>query len=210
MLYTQGDPRSQITAVGAHVTLRDPTADDEMELLTRARRLDAEALGAIHDRYYPLVFRYIAFRVGDRQAAEDLAAEVFSRFLTALRERQAPQKTLRGWLFGVAAHVAMDYHRAHYRSRQVELDETLPSDEADPEDALDMNLQNESLRKAVAELTDDQQHVIALRFGQSMPIQEVARSMGKSEGAVKQLQARALAMLARKLSARGMVDERTI
>lgn len=176
--------------------------DEEFELLARARRLDADALALIHDQYYPLIFRYIAFRTGDRQAAEDLASDVFTRFLGALRERSAPQKTLRGWLFGVAAHITMDYHRAHYRSRQVDLDDDLASDDNDPDDLLDLNIQSERLREAVAELTEEQQNVIGLRFGQSLPIHDVARMMGKSEGAVKQLQARALAMLARRLSSR--------
>lgn len=180
--------------------------DEDYALLARARKLDSEALAQIHDRYYPLIYRYIAFRTGDRLSAEDLASDVFTRFLGALRDRSAPQKTLRGWLYGVAAHVAMDYHRRHYRARQVELDEDLASDDVDPAEMLDASLQNERLREAVGELTDEQQNVIALRFGQNLPISDVARMMGKSEGAVKQLQARALAMLARKLSSRGEVS----
>ncbi len=60
-------------------------------------------------------------------------------------------------------------------------------------------LEREELRQAVLSLTEEQQHVIALRFGQEMPIQEVARMMGKTEGAIKQLQARAIAALARQI-----------
>jgi RNA polymerase sigma-70 factor (ECF subfamily) len=61
---------------------------------------------------------------------------------------------------------------------------------------------HEDLKHAMQQLTEDQQHVLGLRFGYDMPIQEVARVLGKSEGAIKQLQARAIAALARKLSPR--------
>lgn len=176
--------------------------DEEQTLLARARRLDPEALAAIHDSYYPLIYRFVAFRTGDRSAAEDLASEVFTRFLSALRDRSAPPRTLRSWLFAVAAHIVSDYHRRRYRAPQVELDDRLQSDDAGPDERLDDVLQSQNLRRALAELTEDQQNVIALRFGQGLAISEVSRMLGKSEGAIKQMQARALAMLARKLNSR--------
>jgi RNA polymerase sigma-70 factor (ECF subfamily) len=173
---------------------------DELALLARARRLDSDALAEIHDTYYAPIFRYIAFRVGDRATAEDLTSEVFTRLLGALRDRTAPQNTLRGWLYAVAARVASDHHRRHYRARQVELDESLESREAGPAETVEALLTCEDLKRAMAELTDEQQNVIALRFGYEMPIQEVARTLGKTEGAVKQLQARAIAALARRMA----------
>ena len=175
---------------------------DELALLARARRLDPDALAAIHDTFYAPIFRYVAFRVNDRYTAEDLTSEVFTRLLSALRDKNAPQNTLRGWLYGVAARVVSDYHRKHYRTPQVELDESMVSPDAGPAEDVEALLTREDLKQAIAELTEEQQNVIALRFGYDMPIQEVARNMGKSEGAVKQLQARAIAALARKMPPR--------
>ncbi len=175
---------------------------DELTLLARARQLDQEALALIHDTYYTAIYRYIAFRVGERETAEDLASEVFTRLLTALRDRNAPQNTLRGWLYGVAARVVADHHRRQYRAPQVELDEDLVSDMHDPAAIVEGQLTQESLKQAMQELTEEQRHVLGLRFGADMPIQEVARTLGKSEGAIKQLQARAVAALARKLAPR--------
>lgn len=174
---------------------------DELGLLARAQALDSQALAQIHDAYYRPIFRYVAFRVDDHQVAEDLTSEVFTRLLTALHRRQLPRRTLEGWLFGVAARVVSDHYRKHYRTRQVGLDESLASTEASPAEVVDIMMIRETLKRAMATLTEDQQHVIALRFGQEMPIREVAQIMGKSEGAVKQLQVRALAMLARKMPA---------
>jgi len=181
------------------------TVQDELALLARARKLDPDALAAIHDMYYAPIFRYVAYRVGDRDTAEDLTSEVFTRLLSALRDRNAPQNTLRGWLYGVAAHMVSDHYRRHYHSPQIELNESIVSKDAGPAETVEATLTREDLRRAIAELTEEQQNVIALRFGYDMPIQDVARTMGKSEGAVKQLQARAIAALARKMAPR-MVD----
>lgn len=173
---------------------------DEAQLLSRARAHDTDALAQIHDAYYGPLFRYVSFRVGDRHIAEDLVSDVFTRFLTALRDRKAPENTLRGWLFGVAAHVVSDHHRRRYRAPQEPLDEAIVSQEAGPDEIAEQLATRDDLRRAVATLTDEQQHVLAMRYGRGMPIQDVARALGKTEGAIKQLQARAIAALSRKMA----------
>jgi len=172
---------------------------DEVALLQRARQYDTDALAQIHDTYYGPLFRYIAFRVSDRDTAEDLTSEVFARFLGALRQRNPPETTLRGWLYAVAANVVSDHMRKRYRAPQVDLDEALVSRDDGPAELAEAAMTRADLRQALTHLTEEQQHVIALRFGRELPIQEVARTIGKTEGAVKQLQARAIAALARKL-----------
>jgi RNA polymerase sigma-70 factor (ECF subfamily) len=176
------------------------TVLDEAELLGRARAQDTDALAQIHDAYYAPLFRYVSFRVSDRHTAEDLVSDVFTRFLTALRDNKSPQSNLRGWLFGVAANVVSDHHRRRYRAPQEPLDEELVSQEDGPAEIAEQTATREDLRRAVATLTGEQQHVLAMRYGKGLPIQEVARALGKTEGAIKQLQARAIAALARKMS----------
>ena len=178
---------------------------DEAELLGRTHIQDTDALAQIHDAYYGPLFRYVSFRVSDRHTAEDLVSEVFTRFLTALRDKKAPQSTLRGWLFSVATNVVSDHHRRRYRAPQESLDEDIVSQEAGPDEIAEQAATREDLRRAVATLTGEQQHVLAMRYGQGLPIQDVARALGKTEGAIKQLQARAIAALSRKM-APGMVE----
>jgi RNA polymerase sigma-70 factor (ECF subfamily) len=187
-------------SAGTSLQARTLTVQDELILLARARQLDPDALARIHETYYTSIFRYVAFRVGDHATAEDLTSEVFTRLLTALRDKNAPQNTLRGWLYGVAARVVSDHHRQAYRAPQVELNEELVSADHDPADIIDRKLTQEHVKRAMQALTEEQRHVLSLRFGSDLPIQEVARTLGKSEGAIKQLQARAVAALARQLS----------
>jgi len=172
---------------------------DELLLLHRARSLEQDALAEIHDTYYVPLYRFIVLRVSDHDTAEDLTSEVFTRLLSALRERTAPQNTLRGWLFSVASRVVNDHYRQQYRARQTELTNDLPDTTRQPEMIVAEKLTEETLHQALADLTEEQQNIIALRFGFGMSIEETARTSGKSEGSVKMLQARAITNLAKKL-----------
>ncbi|MCA9918426.1 MAG: sigma-70 family RNA polymerase sigma factor [Anaerolineales bacterium] len=176
---------------------------DEMKLLHRARSLDQEALGEIHNRYYDAIYRYIAFRVNDGPTAEDLTSEVFLRLLNALRDKSAPQNTLRGWLYGVASRVLKEHYRSKKRDRFTELHDDIPAGEKSLDHQVDKILQDENLQAVMSGLTDDQQNVLALRFGFGMPIQEVASTMGKSEGSVKMLQARAISAISQQMLLQG-------
>ena len=178
--------------------------NDELLLLNKARSLDPEALAQIHDQYYVPLFRYIAFRVSNHEAAEDLTSEVFTRLLSALRDHTAPSQTLRGWLYSVASRVVKDYYRKHYRQKMSELDENLASKKLSPAEIVEKMLTHQELRLAMQNLTEDQQNVIAFRYGSEMTIREVAEKMGKSEGSIKMLQARAIAALARNMQEAGM------
>lgn len=170
--------------------------NDEAALLAKARTLDARALGQIHDRYYPELYRFALYRTGDPATAEDIAAEVFVRLLDALHAQRAPQTTLRGWLFGVAAHQVAD----HFRRRPTSpLPDTLPaggSVSAEVED----RLRRGGVQTALQQLSAEQQNVLALRFGQGASLDETASALGKTANAVKQLQWRAVAALRKALA----------
>lgn len=172
------------------------------ELLERARRLDQLALGEIHDRYYSEVYRYVRYRLAQEQLCEDIASEVFLRFLDALNRRRGPDSNLRGWLIGTASHMVNDHLRGKYRRSMENIDETdehLLIDDHLPEEFIDARQENQKVREAFTQLTTDQQHVLALRFGQELSLEETARTVGKTVTAVKALQFRALASLRRLL-----------
>ena len=115
--------------------------------------------------------------------------------LGASKRGKGPIKNLKGWLFRVATFVINDYFREKFAHPHVELSADLPSDQQSPAQILDEQLESEWLRNAIGSLPDEQQHVIALRFGAGLKISEVAESMGKSAGAIKQLQLRVLKSL---------------
>ncbi len=176
---------------------------EEDTLLNDVRAHKQQALVEVHDSYYSAVFRYIVFKVGDQQTAEDLTGEVFVRFLDSLQSHNAPRKTIKGWLYRVANHVVNDYFLKRYRPKpDLPLTWEVEGERPKPGDQLAKKESYHDLYEAIDDLTDAQQDVVALRFGFGMPIREVADTIGKSEGAVKQLQARAVASLARILKSR--------
>ena len=180
-----------------------PNKQEEQRLLNGVRQLDPDVLTEVHDLYYPAIFRYIAFRVGSQETAEDLASEVFTRLLSAVRERSAPQNTLRGWLYGVASRVVADHHRQIYREDKYRAVPSQTNDPVDPLETVSKKITIDRLADALGSLTKEQQEVIAMRFGSSLPIRETADAMVRSEGAVKQLQARAIASLHRIMTQQG-------
>ena len=173
---------------------------NELLLLDRARSLDDDALTQIHDAYYVAIYRYISFRIADQHVAEDLTSEVFVRFLHALRDKQAPRNSLRGWLYGTASNVVKEQYRRQKKMQYTELHDQIASGHASPEQQIEAKASRQKLSEAMSNLTADQQQVLALRYGFGMPIRELAETMGKSEGAVKMLRARAVTALSGLLS----------
>lgn len=173
---------------------------DELSLLARAQDLDKEAIAQIHDAYHGAIYRYISFRVDDPQTVEDLTSEVFIRFVHALRRRRGPTDNIGGWLYGTAANVVKEHYRAQRKQPLAHLDESLPGKGLGPEQDVSARLAAEQLRQAMGDLTVEQQEVLALRFGYGMRHREIAETLGKSEGAVRMLQVRAIAALSELLS----------
>lgn len=170
---------------------------DESALMAGVARLDPLSLAETHDRYYPEVLRFVLSKVGHRETAEDITSEVFVRLLRAVQACRGPNKTLRGWLLCVACHIVNDNFRRHYAVRtDLELTNWIAAEDEEPVDQVIKKETLETLHMAIGELTGDQQKVVRLRYGHGMSIRDVAAGMGKSEGAVKQLQARAVASLA--------------
>lgn len=168
---------------------------NERLLLDRARSLDDDALTEIHNVYYVAIHRYISFRIADPQMAEDLTSEVFVRFLHALRDKHAPRNSLRGWLYGTASNVVKEQYRRQKKMKHTELHDQIASGNASPEQQIEAKASRQQLSEAMSNLTADQQQVLALRYGFGMPMRELAETMGKSEGAVKMLRARAVTAL---------------
>lgn len=174
---------------------RSPALDkDEFEGL---RSLEPQALSEVHAQYFPQLYRYALYRLGEVQAAEDLASETFAQLLSALHRGGGPERNLRGWLFATISNLVHDHLRAKYRLRKTPLEQATPDlKQEDPSHRIDTS---QELRQALKKLTPEQQHVISLRFGGSFSLAETADLMGKKPNAIKALQYRALGALRRHL-----------
>lgn len=177
---------------------------DETTLVQRARRMEGAAISALYRRHVQAIYRYIYHRVGDAQIAEDLTAEVFVRAIEGLPNYQPRGIPFAAWLYRIAQARIADHFRQKQRTGTIGIEGDLPSGEDSPLAVVERSFRQERLREAINQLTPDQQHVIILKFVEDLSNSEVAQILGKTEGAVKSLQHRALKTLHRLM---GRFDE---
>ena len=168
---------------------------DEENLIRRAKQFDQEALAQLYEEYFDKIYRYVALRMGDRMEAEDITQQVFLNAIKAISSFKLKGVPFSAWLFRIAHNQVVDYLRRKTKRPVAPLNESLASADDDPQLILEHKLQTERLIAATKRLTSAQQEVISLRFAGEMPIAEVAKVMGKSEGAVKALQHSAIIAL---------------
>ncbi len=172
----------------------------EEELIRRAQEFDQEALGWLYQLFYPKLYNYAYLQLGDVQQAEDLASEVLLRVLESLKGYRFRGVPLAAWVFRIARNCLIDLHRRRQRRPQVALYEGIPNAHDGPQAAAERAIAQDELRLALTRLTEEQRQVIVLKFVEGMDNAGVARVLGRSQGAVKSLQHRALLSLRKILS----------
>jgi RNA polymerase sigma-70 factor (ECF subfamily) len=172
---------------------------DEARLIQRAQQGDEKAISELYRRHVDVVYRYIWARVRDETVAEDLTAQVFLKALEGLPTYKDTGKPFLAWLYRIAYARTVDHWRQQERRVEVPLDESLPTGEPRPGTLLEMEDDWVTAVDLMAKLTDDQQAVLMLRFIGEMSLAQVAETLGKTVGAAKAIQHRALASLARML-----------
>ncbi|NYT95491.1 ECF subfamily RNA polymerase sigma factor, BldN family [Salinispora sp. H7-4] len=195
------------TPATGHPSRPDPS-DPAIEIWTlveRAQAGEAEAFGLIYDRYVDTVFRFVYFRVGNRQLAEDLTSDTFLRALKRIGSFTWQGRDLGAWLVTIARNLVADHFKSGRYRLEVTTGDVLDAEREDrgpegsPEAAVVEHITNVTLLGAVKQLNPEQQECIVLRFLQGFSVAETARAMGKNEGAIKALQYRAVRALARLL-----------
>ena len=177
----------------------DPEATRLRALVDLAKEGDAEAFGQLYDHYVTGVFRFIYYRVGSQQLAEDLTSETFVRGLRAIQRFNWQGKDFGAWLTTIARNLVADHFKSS-RSRLEIVSETIPEGKThapSPEQEVLSLISNEMLFAAVSGLPAEQRDCILMRFIQGLSIAQTAAALGRSEGAVKQLQLRAVRSLAK-------------
>ena len=158
--------------------------EDERRLVEAAQQ-DARHFAELYERNFDRVYAYVARRVHDRSEVEDVTSEVFHQALKSLASFEWRGKPFVAWLYRIAAHSLAD------RFRRAGRDPGPMEDYAEPAVIDDIECRV-ALAEAVAALPPDQRRVIVARYMEQRSIREIAEEMQRSEGAVKQLQLRAL------------------
>lgn len=180
---------------------RPATSPDEDELVRRAVQRDAIAFGCLYEQHLDRIYRYVFYRVSSTSEAEDLTEQVFLKAWEAIDRYEPRGAPFAAWLYRLAHNLIVDHYRSQKATTSLEAI-------ADTEDAgvdvlsdVEDLLEVDEVRAAIATLSPEQQQLIALRFVEGLSHTETAQIIGKSEGATRVIQHRAVQALARALQA---------
>ena len=171
---------------------------DEESLVRRAQHRDQEAFAQLYEEHFDKIYRYVTLKIGNETEAEDMTQQVFLNALQSISSFKWKGVPFSAWLFRIAHNQVVDYFRSKKRTT-VPLDESLVSSSDNPQSATERKLDIEQLILATKQLTEAQREVISLRFAGELSIAQVAKAMGKSQGAVKALQHSAIVALRKTL-----------
>jgi RNA polymerase sigma-70 factor (ECF subfamily) len=193
--------------VRAPASRRSPEQAEE-RLLVEAAQKDPARFAELYEINCERVYAFVARRVGDRDAAEDLTSEVFHKALANLRRFEWRGAPFAAWLLRIAANAIAD--RAQRAGRELAVDDP---PEVGVDATADVGLEGVEHRARLFRLVDrlpaDQQRVVVMRFAEEKSIREIAEALGRTEGAVKQLQFRGLENLRAQLAVKSGKPQRT-
>ncbi|MGH9646119.1 MAG: sigma-70 family RNA polymerase sigma factor [Bryobacteraceae bacterium] len=164
------------------------SADEDDRLRVEAAQRDPACFDELYERNFHRVYAYVVRRVGDRHQAEDLTAEVFREALAGIGKFEWRGVPFIAWLLRIASRAIADHWQRSGRESGDPLDTFSPADRPAPEEIE----RNAMLFQLVDRLPEAQFRVIHMRFVEQKSIREIAGDLGRSEGAVKQLQLRAI------------------
>jgi RNA polymerase sigma-70 factor, ECF subfamily len=170
----------------------------------RAAQRDRAAFGALYRRYVDRVYGYCFYLLGDHHDAEDATERTFTAALAAVDGFRDEGATFRAWLFRIAHNQLANALRSRDRQRAASLEVVAePRANADPAGILSLAEEARSLRRALDQLPVDRRQVVVLRFVDGLSAREIGAVLGRSEGAIRVLQHRALRQLAEMLATGG-------
>ena len=179
---------------------RDSTARIRT-LVASAQQGEREALEELYLLHFDRIYSYLHMSVGNRHDAEDLTTQTFLKMLEAIGRFRWQSAPFSAWLFRIAHNLAMDHFRA---TRRTQVEEEVPeppgSEEASAEEQAMHAIGRQSMLEVIEKLSAEQQQVLTLKFVFNFPNAEVATILGKTEGAIKSLQHRALVSLQKQIS----------
>jgi len=156
-------------------------------------------IASLYGDYYDRIVRYIFVRINDQSEAENLGGEVFLRALQSLDSYRGDREQMRAWLFKIAHNLVVDYLRKMSKRKAVSLNDVEIRDRVNTEEAVEVKLELEKLSNALEQLTPAKRQVIGLRFFGGLSSAEVGKILGKSSGAVREMQRAAVQELQKQM-----------
>lgn len=178
---------------------------DIAQLVKSAASGDFEAFGEIYTIYLDRIYRYVLYQVGDKTVAEDLAQEIFMKVWRAIGSYKGERQSFSTWTYRIAHNHVIDYLRSNQRyvlsncRAQSDSDVEIQSHIANPEEEAEKHLMQEELLDLVSSLPSQQKQIVILKFIEGLGNDDIEQITGKTQGAIRIMQMRALATLRQRL-----------
>jgi RNA polymerase sigma-70 factor, ECF subfamily len=168
--------------------------DRLMQLIASARAGSEQAFTELYDLYFEKIYRFIFFRVGHKEVAEDLTEDTFIKVFRSLPSLNQ-ESSFESWLYQIARNKVIDYYRSKRQVVPLEEVENTLEYETNVIDIVNLENQQKIFIKLLKELTSEQQTVIKLKFLENLDNDKIAAIMNKNEGAIRVIQHRAITKL---------------
>ncbi|MCL5016322.1 MAG: sigma-70 family RNA polymerase sigma factor [Patescibacteria group bacterium] len=171
--------------------------EDELDLVKKTKDGEVEAFGLLYDHYLPKIYRFVLVKVGRREEAEDLTHQAFLKAWQNISKYEYKGYSFGSWLYRIARNTVYDYYRQAKSELGIEDADNLGLliVESDIEHETEKRIALGRIVKHLKKLKGVEEDVLIMRFVNDMPIKEVAATLGKSEGAIKLIQNRAIKSL---------------
>jgi RNA polymerase sigma-70 factor (ECF subfamily) len=201
------DKRTNITGEKNHAADKSLTSEQvkAIRLVERAIGGDFAAFGDLYGVYLDRIYRYVFYQVKDKMTAEDVTEEVFLKAWKAIKSCRGKERTFSSWLYRIAHNSVIDVFRSQQKKWTVDMETIAELNQ--PITEIETELDRQEIFDSLTDLPPNQRQVIILKFIEGLDNPEIGRITGKSEGAIRVLQTRALAKLREKLSS-GHENER--
>lgn len=168
---------------------------DEAILVQRAVGHDAVAFGKLYDMHIDRIYRHIYYRVGNEADAEDLTQQVFLKAWQAINKYKKTSSPFVAWLMTISHNLLVDFYRTRKDRAHIEAEVLADGPASRPEQAAEINFEQQRLRRAILQLGDNEQQVVILRFIEGFEFAEIASLLKKKEGNIRVILHRALVKL---------------
>ena len=168
---------------------------DDAQLIQRAISRDPDAFGRLYDMYIDRVYRHLYYRVGSVADAEDLTQQVFLKAWQAIDRYKKTASPFVAWLITISHNLVVDFYRTKKDKTSLDAEVVADDSASGPEQVTEARFAQRHLRRAILKLHGKQQQVVLLRFIEGFGYEEIASLPGKSQGAIRVIQHRALAKL---------------
>jgi len=169
-----------------------------VRLIKRAAGGNFEAFGELYNIYLERIYRYVFYQVRDKMTAEDLTEEVFLKAWKSIDTCRGKEQTFSSWLYRIAHNHVIDNLRSQRKYLSADMEAL--AEVSSPELGEEGKLERQEMLEVISDLPQNQKQVIILKFIEGLDNREIGQIMGKSQGALRVLQMRALATLRQRLS----------